>query len=125
MNEVICPYCHKPAIQVKGNTIYPNRPDLFKKNFFLCRPCGAYVGCHPGSATPLGYLANEETRRARSDAHYAFDPLWRGRSMKRKEVYQWLADHLGIDVSRCHIGEFNIDMCEKVVRICTERKDVP
>ena len=114
-----CPFCHNPAIQVKGKTIYPHIHYLHEKNFFLCRPCDAYVGCHPGTAKPLGTMANVDTRRARIEAHAAFDPLWRGRSMKRKEVYQWLADRLGVPVKRCHIGEFDLETCKRVVTICS------
>ena len=114
----ICQYCQSPAILVKGNSIYPSLHYLHKKYFWLCRPCDAWVGCHPGSSKPLGQLANSELRKARQSAHAAFDPMWRGKSMKRKASYEWLAGHLDISVDECHIGSFGIARCRLVVAIC-------
>jgi hypothetical protein len=125
MTEVNCPYCNKLTMLVKGKTIYPHRKDLHDRYYYLCRPCNAYVGCHRGTTHPLGVPASPEVRKARSAAHAAFDPLWQGKSMKRKAVYQWMADHLGIPVEDCHIGNFDVETCRKVVKICAEGKDMP
>ena len=116
-----CPYCTQPAILVGGREIYPHRPDLAAKNFWACAPCKAYVGCHDagvgqGDGTkPKGTLANAETRQARKNAHAAFDPLWKGRRMRRRDAYGWLAQELGIKYRDCHIGEFDAAMCQRVV----------
>jgi len=80
--RVTCPYCQSAAKLVGGRAIYPHRPDLAAKRFWQCKPCDAYVGCHEagngqGDGTkPLGRLANAELRKAKKDAHYAFDRLW-------------------------------------------------
>ncbi len=58
----ICPYFHEPAELAYGTEVYPHRPDLQAKQFWLCGPCDAYVGCHKNSDTPLGRLANAELR---------------------------------------------------------------
>lgn len=119
--RVTCDYCHRDAMLVTGNVIYPHRPDLYALKFWQCEPCDAYVGCHKagkgqGDGTkPLGRLANAELRRAKSDAHAAFDPLWKSRRMKRREAYAWLAAQLGISVNNCHIGMFDVDGCRAVV----------
>jgi hypothetical protein len=124
--EVICPYCNRHAELVGGDVIYPHRHDLARKKFWLCTPCVAYVGCHvDGDGTkPLGRLANAELRAAKQAAHAAFDPLWsegrHNRPYKRKAAYAWLAEQLGIDRKRCHIGEFDVETCERVVAICSE-----
>ena len=114
-----CPYCNAKADLVTGEVIYPHRPDLFKKFFYNCAPCGAYVGCHPtgDGKSPLGRLANAELRRAKSDAHAAFDPLWREGSMSRHQAYKWLAQQMGIDKSEAHIGMFDVAQCKRVVQI--------
>ena len=39
-----CPYCGKDAALVTGDKIYPHRPDLYDRNFWLCTACDAYVG---------------------------------------------------------------------------------
>lgn len=92
-------------------------------DFYLCAPCGAYVGTHKASGKPLGTLANNELRMARSRAHRAFDPLWQDGSMKRTEAYAWLANRLYIETKDCHIARFDLETCENVVRIVAERKE--
>lgn len=68
-----CPYCKENAQQVQGDALYPHRPDLKQKTFYWCKPCDAYVGCHPGTTDPLGTLANKNLRFQRGLAHCAFD----------------------------------------------------
>lgn len=76
LQPVLCPYCGRNAKLVNGFKIYKNRPDLAEKNFWLCKPCDAYVGCHTpnrynsfSKCEPLGRLADKLLRRAKSDAH--------------------------------------------------------
>lgn len=129
MLKVVCPYCDKPAVLVTGAAIYPHRPDLFGKKFWQCKPCEAHVGCHEagkgeGDGTkPLGRLANAELRKWKSRAHSLFDPLWKTRTMRRKEAYAWLAQSLGISAANCHIGMFDVDQCKRTVEVCATRKD--
>ena len=124
--SVTCAYCNKPAELVTGKEIYPHRQDLFTKKFWRCRPCNAYVGCHKpnigyGDGTrPLGRLANAELRAAKSAAHVAFDPVWQEGVVKRGSAYAWLAEKLGIQAKQCHIGEFDVDQCKRVVQIVKE-----
>lgn len=118
MNIWVCPYCGSKTKMVKGSVIYPYRRDLHEKHFFLCAPCNAYVGCHPGTTNPLGRLANAELRKAKSDAHAAFDPVWREGGMKRQQAYRWLAEQLGISREECHIGLMDVELCRQVVEIC-------
>lgn len=118
MRTVNCDYCGKPAELVKSEHIYPHRPDLAFKSFWQCKPCRAYVGCHKHSdAVPLGRLANAELRKAKNRAHAAFDPLWKSGKMKRQSAYKWLSEQLNIDGKDCHIGMFDVDMCNRVVEV--------
>lgn len=125
--NVMCPYCGKSAKLVGGDTIYPHRPDLYEKKFWLCRPCNAYVGCHKpnngyGDGTrPLGRLANAELRDAKRSAHAHFDPIWEKGGMARAQAYKWLASSLGIEPKNCHIGMFDVETCKKVVDLCKAR----
>ena len=127
-NIVLCHYCRNPAELVSGEAIYPHRPDLFSKMFWRCLPCGAYVGCHKPNAgqgdgsRPLGRLANAELRAAKSAAHAAFDPIWQEGIKKRGSAYAWLSDLLKIDPKDCHIGEFDVDMCRRVVSVVSAHK---
>lgn len=117
MAKVTCPYCQKPAQQVSGDIVYPHRPDLKERKFYLCRPCNAYVGCHK-NGEPLGTLANEQLRAARMRTHEVFDALWKnGGPMKRTEAYAWLAEILGIKAQSCHIAMFDEAMCMKTIQV--------
>ena len=121
-----CPYCDAEIELVTGEIIYPQRPDLHHRKFYLCIPCKAYVGCHPGSSRALGRLANSELRRWKQTAHSYFDPLWRmkmakagiSKSKARDLANQWLADQMKIDVKKCHIGMFSIEECKRLVEVC-------
>ena len=112
MTSLPCTYCGLPAKLVGGDVVYPHRPDLHTKRLWMCQPCNAYVGCHPGTVTPLGTLADAATRQARASAHGALDPLWTSGSMTRDHAYRLLSTHTGIP----HIGESNIEECDRVVR---------
>jgi hypothetical protein len=112
--------------------IYSNRPDLFMRAdgsrpwFWYCAKCGGYCGAHRHTLKPLGTPAGVATRRARSDAHAAFDPLWQKRQRlsglsrhhARGKGYKWLAAQLGIDAKACHIAEMDAATARRVVEIC-------
>jgi hypothetical protein len=106
---------------VTGKSIYPHRPGLYSKYFYLCADCNAYVGCHAGGdgKQPLGRLANSELRTAKQAAHAAIDPHWRTGKLSRKEVYKRLANLLAIPIRETHIGMFDVEQCRKVVRLGT------
>lgn len=116
--KVVCPYCQGRATLVGGAVIYPFRTDLHDRRFYLCAPCGAWVGCHLGTEKPLGVPANAATRQARIQAHDVFDPIWKTGRMDRQAAYAWLAGLLGIRPEACHISWFDEDQCAEVVRLC-------
>jgi len=113
-----CNYCNKPARLTSGIDVYPHREDLASIKFWVCDPCGARVGCHKGTDSPLGTMANHELRTFRQQAHTAFDPKWRKTNKPRSKAYAWLAKKMRISTSNCHIGSFNIEQCKQVIRIC-------
>jgi hypothetical protein len=100
-------------------------------NFYQCAPCDAYVGCHKKNqkyqldgTEPLGRLANSELRMWKSRTHRVFDPLWQKKDMfaSRKGAYQWLADELHINIEKCHVGMFDIEMCKEAIEACKRLK---
>jgi hypothetical protein len=127
MTDILCTYCRNPATLVPGSAIYPHREDLAAKRFWHCAPCGAWVGCHPGTTKPLGILANAELRRAKQGVHAVFDPLWQakqardkcGKGIARRKAYAWLARELGIAFEQCHVGMFDEELCQRAVEICS------
>ncbi len=127
---VICDYCGKHAHLVGGDVIYPHRPDLHAARFWRCAPCEAWVGCHPSArrngggvgdgTVPMGRLADQALRTARSRVHRVFDRLWDdGRT--RMLAYHWLAAQMGIPAQQCHIGMFDLNQCSQALRICKEK----
>lgn len=115
-NVVQCDYCRYAAPLMTGEVVYPHRKDLAKLNFYRCDPCDAQVGCHRGTIKPLGRLANKELRSHKSLAHAAFDVIWKDGHMTRTEAYAWLADMIGVIPSKCHMGMFDVNKCQRVVR---------
>ena len=126
--EVLCEYCGHPAERLRGSELYPGREDLRCRFFWVCRPCGAWVGCHlPNTRLgftgrePFGRLANAELRQLKQQAHATFDPLWQSKHFKtRHRAYNWLANQLGIERQFCHIGMFDETQCRRVIEVCTK-----
>lgn len=121
-----CRYCEKFAKLLRaGDLGYPYQRDYGPT--WVCIPCQAWVGCHPGTTNALGGLANAELRAWKIQAHAAFDPLWQAKMRRdkcskgkaRRAGYRWLAGQLGIDVGLTHIGYFNVDECRRTVEICS------
>ena len=112
MPTVFCPYCNRPACFTTWSGKWP---------VWECKPCDARVGCHRGTPSPLGTLANAELRAARNAAHRAFDPLWKKggpfHRAGRGVAYAWLAGGLGLRVAECHIAMFDLETCERVVKM--------
>ena len=114
-----CDKCCKQAVLTTGAMLYPNRYDLAEKSFWICSECGAYVGCHPGTVTPLGSLAGKRTRLARMMAHRAFDVFWKDRGgVSRGRAYRLLAAKLGLE--HIHIGQSGYKRCAMIVRAVRE-----
>jgi len=125
---VTCPYCGGDAELVDSAEVYDGRS---YGPIYLCRPCQAWVGVHkagPLKWEPLGRLADAELRQWKRRAHDAFDVLWKAKmatgyskGIARRLGYRWLADTLGIEEHRCHIGMFDVDQCRRVVEVCSRR----
>jgi len=120
-SDMLCPYCGRPVTCVRSAAIYgPGHPDYGW--MWLCKPCWAYVGCHRDTKKPLGRIADAKLRKAKCAAHSAFDPIWRSKEMKRKDAYRWLAGELNIESGKCHIGMFDVELCERVIAACGRRQ---
>jgi len=118
----ICPYCGKVSKLVRGDEVYCGRPGIENKWFYECLPCDAHVGCHPGTRTPLGNLANGILRRLRLKAHKVFDTIWKTPKktrMNRTMAYTWLSRQTGIPYKQCHIGMMDEVQCTQVIIIAT------
>lgn len=118
-----CIECGKMTNLVGGLKIYPHRPDLASKRFWLC-DCGAYCGCHGNTSQALGFPAGPETRKARSAAHAAFDPLWKSGKMTRRKAYELLSAETMIPPEQAHIGMMTAEEAWRVVYVCKKIGDI-
>lgn len=107
------------------------------RKFYGCErypECEGTIGAH-SDGTPLGIPGSIEDKAARQRAHAALDPIWQDcmkeygdpgqrseeelRRIARGRAYRWLAAELGgLTPAECHIGNFDAERCEQVVRIC-------
>lgn len=62
-------------------------------------------------------LANKKLRELRMKAHGRFDMLWRNGIMSRSDAYQWLVNQLNLTTDVCHIGQFDVGLCKRVINV--------
>jgi hypothetical protein len=125
--QVVCPYCDIPADLLPDTAIYRV---TYNGKIWLCRKCGAYVGCHKNGKgdKPLGRLANPGLRRMKMRGHELFDVFWRaaikhrGWSKKKARVkaYRWLAREMKIPEAECHFGMMDPGRCSRAICILEE-----
>lgn len=119
-----CPYCGANVILKDSKYIYHNNKDYSK--MWVCSrypKCDSYVGCHKGTTIPLGRLADANLRKSKSEAHTYFDPIWKYGFLSRKEAYEWLSVMLDIPLDSCHIGMFDVNICNEVVELCKKQNN--
>jgi hypothetical protein len=119
---LVCPECGGGAKIIDSAAIYGRSYGPA----FACASyprCDAYVGVHRGTLTPLGTLAGPELREWRKRTHAAFDPLWRGGAMRRREAYAWMRATLGLTEDEAHIARFDVDQCRALIAAITGRPD--
>lgn len=107
--DLHCPECGAPMIRKYGK---------YGGFFSCCRfpLCQGTHGMNQRTGLPLGVPGDTETRRARQAAHDAADQLWKGGVFRRKEVYEIIADLLGIPLEEAHIGMFDAARCRDLVK---------
>ena len=91
---------------------------------YVCTKCHASVSTHKNNfRRALGVLADKPTREMRKKCHEVFDKIWKkrgGNRNLRKELYQKLADRLGISIEDCHFSWLSLDELYKAYEICKE-----
>lgn len=114
-----CRYCGGP-VGLYNNSVLYRKPFGTWPYMYLCVPCDAYVGLHPGTDIPLGTLANKALRDASKEHKATFYELVEVLGLDRTEAYATLADKMKIDRAECHFGWFDIEQCEQAGAICRE-----
>ncbi len=115
MNNIICPYCHDPAVWCENKEIYGRN---YGKSYmcWFCKKCRAYVGCHNNTEKPLGTMANKQLRQLRMQCHKEFDKLWKGRGRReRGRAYEWIRYKMNLTEEEAHIGMFDEAQCSRLL----------
>lgn len=114
-----CDECKGKHVAIKHHAdIYGGRTFSTWPWVYACEDCGARVGMHPGTNIPLGYMAGEETRKARMEAKELFEPMHEDGHMTRGQAYQWLAIELRVHISKCHFGMFDLRLANRAKAAC-------
>ena len=109
-----------------GHVVFTSNATIYGKEYgsgkcYLCQSCGAYTGTHrPRPKEALGLLADEPMRKGKVMCQDLFDAMWKGKRKarkKRKDLYAWLADRMGIPVEECHFGYFDIHQLRRAYLI--------
>lgn len=123
----ICRYCGGAVRLVSASKVYgpaaAARLGIERQSFYQCQNCNARVGCHPGSTRPLGNLANEALRMKRMETHHVFDSFWKERGMSRTQAYKRMAKKMRLSEELAHIGGFEIDRCQKLIKLCEKERN--
>lgn len=87
--------------------------------------CKVTHGAHP-DGKPLGRPGTKEEKKARIEAHAVFDLLWQKSAyskkpvMKRKDAYAWMQKAMGLAKDEAHIGNFDVEQCQKLIKLVNE-----
>ena len=123
----ICRYCGGEVRLVSASKVNgpaaAARLGIERQSFYQCQNCNARVGCHPGSTRPLGNLANEALRMKRMEPHHVFASFWKERGMSRTQAYKWMAKKMRLSEELAHIGGFEIDRCQKLIKLCEKERN--
>ncbi len=125
--ELYCPVCGSRAVIKTAREVIGEKavdPDRF---IFVCsrydQGCNTYVYAAKGSKTPLGEMADPQVRNLRIRAHKAIDAVVNSGVMSKRNVYDYLADHMGCPIGRFHLAECGRYGCEETIRLMQKVMD--
>lgn len=104
---VICPICRSKMVL----------KDSRYGKFWGCSQwpkCKGTHGAHP-NGKPLGVPAEDETKKARIEAHAKFDIWWKKEGLTRKEAYKNLQRIMNLTAADAHIGRFTKEQCQQLL----------
>ena len=107
-----CKEIVKPS-PVDGKRIYPDKPNLHSKSFWLCIHCENHVGCYGTdgeSRRPLGCIGTPALRSKRKLLHQKIDPLWKSGKIEQRDLYKLIGNKLGYgwEYHTGHIRTLNV-----------------
>jgi len=62
--------------------------------------------------------SSRETRKARIEAHRAFDQIWKRRLVRRRsDAYSWMRLVMGLTHNQAHLSQFTVEQCDKLTSL--------
>ncbi|QEA10968.1 hypothetical protein [Vibrio phage vB_VpS_CA8] len=117
-----CHHCNHDHVQFVNHKVVYGTEKGNWPFIWLCSSCGAVVSCHEGTRNPKGFMCDKHTAKMRQKAHHVFDKIWkRYMYCSRVHAYASLAASMKINFDDCHIGQFNAEECEYVIKWSKER----
>lgn len=122
----ICRYCGGAVHLVPAAKVYgpaaAKRLGLEREKFYQCQNCNARVGCHKAARGHWQPCQRSPSHEADGDPS-VFDSFWKERGMSRTQGYKWMAKKLRLSEELAHIGGFEMDRCQKLIRLCEKERN--
>jgi len=120
-NGYFCPYCDRMADLVDSSIVHQESHGLI----FHCKHCSAHVSTTNGDIS-LGSLAKEPLRKTRRQCYEIVEKLIARKvsfgkittKVARSRMRKWLMEILNITEVECHIGYWNTEQCNLVIKEC-------
>jgi ssDNA-binding Zn-finger/Zn-ribbon topoisomerase 1 len=121
--EVHCGECGSPMIlkRTRKHLYESGLPRMFYScsRFPICRgTCGAYP-----DGSPAGVPANTETKAQRRVTYETLEAFRISRKWNKRGMYSWLAKRLKMERDKCHVTNFDIETCKKVLAVIERAKE--
>lgn len=117
-------FCGSRGVLASNSILYGREYGIGKAYFCERFPdCDGMVGVHP-NGKPLGTMIDGGTRKWRKKVHATIDPLWQSQERAKKKargsVYGWLQRITGMSAKDCHVGHFDAETCQRVLKLIEE-----
>lgn len=125
--QIYCCEC-KTEVEARltdGSEIYSYRMDLSDLPFWICDTCKNFVGCHhktKNRTKPLGNIPTQEIRKARKHIHIILDPLWKSKTITRRDLYRIISSSIGYEYHTAEIKD--ISEARKIYYLILELKRI-
>lgn len=113
-----CHHCDGRVVLVDNSEVYEGRSFGEWPYCYLCISCRAYVGLHPKTDLPTGFLADSGTRDARRAAKIPFNCLLRCHFPNKNAAYAWLSGAIQIEPLLCHFSMFDEEEAIRAFNAC-------
>ena len=121
-NNIRCPNCGAKTTLRPASVVY-GKADKTNGFLYVCDRyprCDSYVKAHRKTLKPMGTLADANLRHKRILAHKAFDRLWQGSLMTKRQAYKWMQAKFGLSSEQAHIAKFSAYMCDQLIAVCDQ-----